>query len=178
MRRKTSIIRLPRGLQSRLEASARALAAIGFDGYALGGLAVGEPQEVMLKVVGETTPMLPIDKPRYLMGVGTPADIVGAVERGIDMFDCVMPTRSGRHGQAFTWGGRLNMRNASHIEDTRPIDETSSCPAARDYSRAYIHHLFRCEEMLGPMLLTWHNLQYYQDLMRGLGAQFDGAIIE
>jgi queuine tRNA-ribosyltransferase len=145
--------------------SAEALKRQDFDGYSIGGLAVGEGQKLMFETLSITTPLLPSDKPRYLMGVGTPSDIVGAVERGIDMFDCVMPTRSGRHGQAFTWGGRLNMRNASHIEDTRPIDETSSCPAARDYSRAYIHHLFRADEYLAPMILSWANTHFYQDLM-------------
>ncbi|MBI4724180.1 MAG: tRNA-guanine transglycosylase, partial [Rhodomicrobium sp.] len=115
-----------------------------------------------------TAPLLPAAKPRYLMGVGTPSDIVGAVERGIDMFDCVMPTRSGRHGQAFTWDGKLNMRNAAHIEDVRPIDETSTCPAARDYSRAYIHHLLRAGEYLAPMILSWANTHFYQDLMAAI----------
>jgi queuine tRNA-ribosyltransferase len=145
--------------------SAEKLTAMDFHGYSVGGLAVGEGQSLMFDILNCTTPLLPAGKPRYLMGVGTPADIVGAVERGIDMFDCVMPTRSGRHGQAFTWGGKLNMRNAVHIEDMRPIDETSACPASRDYSRAYIHHLFRAGEYLGPMLLSWANTHFYQDLM-------------
>jgi queuine tRNA-ribosyltransferase len=145
--------------------SARALVAMNFDGYAIGGLAVGEGQALMLETLGYTLPLLPAGKPRYLMGVGTPSDIVGAVERGIDMFDCVMPTRSGRHGQAFTWAGKLNMRNAAHIEDARPLDDTSSCPAARDYSRAYIHHLIRAGEYLAPMILSWANIHFYQDLM-------------
>jgi queuine tRNA-ribosyltransferase len=150
------------------ERSAKALAAMDFAGYAVGGLAVGEGQERMFATLDATTPLLPADKPRYLMGVGTPADIIGAVERGIDMFDCVMPTRSGRHGQAFTWAGKLNMRNAAHMEDLRPLDETSACPAARDYSRAYIHHLFRAGEFLGPMLLSWANIHFYQDLMAAI----------
>jgi queuine tRNA-ribosyltransferase len=148
--------------------SAETLKSMDFQGYAIGGLAVGEGQELMLETLAYTTPLLPEDKPRYLMGVGTPSDIVGAVERGIDMFDCVMPTRSGRHGQAFTWSGKLNMRNAVHIEDMRPIDETSACPAARDYSRAYIHHLIRAGEYLAPMILSWANTHFYQDLMAAI----------
>jgi queuine tRNA-ribosyltransferase len=148
--------------------SAQALVSMGFDGYSIGGLAVGEGQEAMLEVLSYTAPLLPAEKPRYLMGVGTPADIVGAVERGVDMFDCVMPTRSGRHGQAFTWGGKLNMRNASHIEDLRPLDETSDCPASRDYSRAYIHHLLRAGEYLAPMILSWANTNFYQELMAAI----------
>jgi queuine tRNA-ribosyltransferase len=145
--------------------SAEALKKIGFDGYAVGGLAVGEGQETMFQMLDATVPHLPSDKPRYLMGVGKPDDIVGAVMRGIDMFDCVIPTRSGRTGQAFTRRGAVNMRNARHANDPRPIDELCGCPACRHHSRAYIHHLFRAEEILGPMLLTWHNIQYYQDLM-------------
>jgi queuine tRNA-ribosyltransferase len=148
--------------------SADALKRIGFDGYAIGGLAVGEGQEAMLATLEKTTPHLPNDKPRYLMGVGRPDDIVGAVLRGVDMFDCVMPTRSGRTGQAFTRRGTVNMRNARHLDDSRPIDKSCSCPTCRSYTRAYIHHLFRCDEILGPMLLSWHNLQYYQDLMKDL----------
>jgi queuine tRNA-ribosyltransferase len=148
--------------------SVETLKALGFDGYSIGGLAVGEGQEIMFEVLSSTTPHLPPNKPRYLMGVGTPADIVGAVERGIDMFDCVMPTRSGRHGQAFTWGGKLNMRNAAHIEDTRPLDETSSCPGAREFSRAYIHHLFRAGEYLAPMILSLVNTYFYQELMAAI----------
>jgi queuine tRNA-ribosyltransferase len=148
--------------------SAAALAAIGFDGYAVGGLAVGEGQATMLRVLDETTPALPEGRPRYLMGVGKPADIVGAVLRGIDMFDCVLPTRSGRTAQAFTRQGTLNLRNARHMDDKAPLDEACACPACTGYSRAYLHHLFRAEEMLGPILLTWHNLAYYQDLMRAL----------
>jgi queuine tRNA-ribosyltransferase len=150
------------------ERSAQALAGLGLKGYAIGGLAVGEPQEVMLDMIGTTVPHLPAEKPRYLMGVGTPDDILKSVARGIDMFDCVMPTRSGRHGLAFTRRGRVNLRNARHAEDMRPLDEESSCPAARDYSRAYLHHLIRANESLGGMLLTWNNLAYYQDLMAGI----------
>jgi queuine tRNA-ribosyltransferase len=148
--------------------SATALQKIGFDGYALGGLAVGEGQEAMFAVLDTTVELFPKDKPRYLMGVGKPSDLVGGVMRGIDMFDCVMPTRSGRTGQGFTRRGTINIRNARHLDDTRPIDDACECPACRDYSRAYIHHLFRCEEILGPMLLTWHNVQYYQDLMKDM----------
>jgi queuine tRNA-ribosyltransferase len=148
--------------------SADALTAIDFDGYGIGGLAVGEGQETMLQMLDVTMPRLPADKPRYLMGVGKPDDIVGAVMRGVDMFDCVMPTRSGRTGQGFTHRGTINIRNARHANDTRPLDEKCSCPACTDYTRAYLHHLFRCEEMLGPMLLTWHNLHYYQQLMADL----------
>ncbi|MDB5397031.1 MAG: tRNA guanosine(34) transglycosylase Tgt [Rhodospirillales bacterium] len=144
------------------------LTQIGFDGYAVGGLAVGEGQETMFTVLDHTVPELPRDRPHYLMGVGTPADLVGAVARGIDMFDCVMPTRSGRTGQAFTARGKVNMRNARHQDDARPLDENCQCPACRLFSRAYLHHLQRSEEMLGPVLLTWHNLTYYQDLMAGM----------
>ncbi len=148
--------------------SAEALKKIGFDGYAVGGLAVGEGQEAMFKALDATVPHLPADKPRYLMGVGKPDDSVGAVMRGIDMFDCVMPTRSGRTGQAFTRRGTINVRNARHAADKRPIDEGCACSACKNHSRAYMHHLFRADEMLGPMLLTQHNLQYYQDLMRDM----------
>jgi queuine tRNA-ribosyltransferase len=148
--------------------SAAALTKLDFDGYAVGGLAVGEGQETMFKVLDETVHHLPADKPHYLMGVGKPDDIVGAVLRGIDMFDCVMPTRSGRTGQAFTPRGTVNMRNARHLSDPRPLDETCACPGCTNYSRAYLHHLFRAEEILGAMLLTWHNLQYYQTLMSQL----------
>ncbi|MBL0899152.1 MAG: tRNA guanosine(34) transglycosylase Tgt [Reyranella sp.] len=150
------------------EESVRALTAIGFDGYAVGGLAVGEGQALMFRTLDTTVPMLPADKPRYLMGVGRPADIVGAVARGIDMFDCVIPTRAGRTAQAFTRRGELNLRNARHRDDPRPIDERCACPACTHHSRAYLHHLIRSEEILGAMLLTWHNLHYYQDIMRGL----------
>jgi len=148
--------------------SATGLVGIGFDGYAVGGLAVGEPQELMFATLDATCPLLPQARPRYLMGVGKPADLVGAVARGIDMFDCVLPTRSGRTAQAFTRFGPLNLRNARHADDPRPLDETSDCPAARDYSRAYLHHLTKSGEILGAILLTWNNLWYYQDLMRGL----------
>ncbi len=148
--------------------SAEALASLDLKGYAVGGLAVGEPQDVMLEMLDITLPALPANKPRYLMGVGTPDDILKSVARGIDMFDCVMPTRAGRHGLAFTRRGRVNLRNARHAEDKRPLDEQSSCPASRDYSRAYLHHLIRADESLGGMLLTWNNLAYYQDLMKGI----------
>lgn len=148
--------------------SAQALAALDLKGYAVGGLAVGEPQAVMLSVLEETLPALPTEKPRYLMGVGTPDDIVESVRRGVDMFDCVMPTRAGRHGLAFTRRGKVNFKNARHADDHRPLDEESACPAARDYSRAYIHHLVRSDEALGAMLLTWNNLAYYQSLMADL----------
>ena len=148
--------------------SAEALAGLNLKGYAIGGLAVDEPQEVMLDMIDTTIPHMPTEKPRYLMGVGTPDDMLKSVARGIDMFDCVMPTRSGRHGLAFTRRGRINLRNARHAEDMRPLDEESTCPAARDYSRAYLHHLIRANESLGGMLLTWNNLSYYQDLMAGI----------
>ena len=144
------------------------LTGIGFDGYAVGGLAVGEGQETMFTVLDHVVPELPADRPHYLMGVGTPHDLVGAVARGIDMFDCVMPTRSGRTGQAFTARGKVNMRNARHQDDPRPLDETCRCPGCAQFSRAYLHHLQRSEEMLGSILLTWHNLTYYQDLMAGM----------
>ncbi len=150
------------------EESARSLAAMELKGYAVGGLAVGEPQAVMLDMLDVTCPLLPAQKPRYLMGVGTPDDIVKSVARGIDMFDCVMPTRAGRHGLAYTRRGKINLRNARHADDARPLDEESDCPAARDYSRAYLHHLVRSQEALGAMLLTWNNLAYYQHLMREL----------
>jgi queuine tRNA-ribosyltransferase len=157
--------------------SARALAEMDFSGYAVGGLAVGEPQSVMLAMIETVMPHLPAEKPHYLMGVGTPDDIIEAVSRGIDMFDCVMPTRAGRHGMAYTRHGRMNLRNARFAEDTRPLDEASSCPAARDYSRAYLHHLVRSNEILGMMLMTWNNLSYYQDLMAGLrGAIAEGRL--
>ena len=148
--------------------SAEALRAIGFDGYAVGGLAVGEGQEAMFGVLDYAPDMLPTDKPRYLMGVGKPDDIVGAVKRGIDMMDCVLPSRSGRTGQAFTRHGVVNIKNARHQDDPRPLDETCTCPACRGYSRAYLHHVFRAGEMISGMLLTWHNLHYYQDLMQGM----------
>ena len=148
--------------------SAEALTEIGFDGYAVGGLAVGEGQEAMFGVLDYAPGQLPGDRPRYLMGVGKPDDIVGAVERGIDMFDCVLPTRSGRNGQAFTWDGPLNIRNARFAEDQAPIDEACSCPVCAQWSRAYLHHLVRAGEMLGAMLMTEHNLSFYQQLMQGL----------
>ncbi|HXV22871.1 MAG TPA: tRNA guanosine(34) transglycosylase Tgt, partial [Alphaproteobacteria bacterium] len=153
--------------------SAEALKSIGFEGYAIGGLAVGEGRETMFAVVETTAPHLPRERPRYLMGVGKPADIVGAVLRGIDMFDCVLPTRSGRTGQAFTRRGPVNIRNARHIEDPRPLDEACACPTCRRYARAYLHHLWRAEEILGQVLLTWHNLRYYQELMAGLRAAIE-----
>ncbi len=148
--------------------SARALKAMDLKGYAVGGLAVGEPQAVMLEMLETTCPELPAEKPRYLMGVGTPDDILKSVALGIDMFDCVMPTRAGRHGLAYTRRGKINLRNARHADDPRPLDEESDCPAARDYSRAYLHHLVRSQEALGAMLLTWNNLAYYQSLMRDI----------
>ena len=150
--------------------SSRALQDIGFEGYAVGGLAVGEGQQMMLETLAVTLPSLPEDKPRYLMGVGTPQDLIHSVARGIDMFDCVMPTRSGRHGQAFTWEGKVNLRNAAFADDSRPLDALSSCPAARDYSRAYLHHLIKSREYLAPMLLSWANVHFYQDLMQEIRA--------
>ncbi|AWN43845.1 tRNA guanosine(34) transglycosylase Tgt [Methylobacterium durans] len=150
--------------------SARALVDLDLKGYAIGGLAVGEPQAVMLAMIEAVEPHLPRAKPRYLMGVGTPDDLLRSVERGIDMFDCVMPTRAGRHGLAYTRHGRVNLRNARHAEDARPLDPSSACPASRDYSRAYLHHLVRSDEILGMMLLTWSNLAYYQELMAGMRA--------
>ena len=148
--------------------SAEALQQIGFDGYAVGGLAVGEGHEAMLEVLDFTTPVLPQDKPRYLMGVGTPEDLVEAVARGVDMFDCVMPTRAGRHGTAYTWRGKVNIRNARHADDKRPLDAGMACEASSRYSRAYLHHLNRCGEYLGAMLLSWHNLAFYQELMAAM----------
>ena len=148
--------------------SAEKLSEIGFDGYAIGGLAVGEGQEAMFKVLDYAPGMLPEDKPRYLMGVGRPDDIVGAVLRGVDMFDCVMPTRSGRTAQAFTAYGPVNIRNARHREDPRPLEAECDCPLCKNYSRAYIHHLQKCNEVLAVMLLTWHNIRYYQRLTAGL----------
>ena len=150
------------------EESATALKAIGFDGYAVGGLAVGEGQAAMFGVLDYATDMLPADQPRYLMGVGKPDDIVGAVVRGIDMMDCVLPSRSGRTGQAWTQRGQVNMRNARHIDDPRPLDADCTCPACANYSRAYLHHVLRSQEIIASMLLTWHNLHYYQQLMQGL----------
>jgi len=156
-------------------ASARALTEIGFQGYAIGGLAVGEPQAVMLKMVDEVGPALPADKPRYLMGVGTPEDLLESVARGIDMFDCVMPTRDGRHGRAFTRFGPINLRNARHAADPRPLDAESPCAAARTYSRAYLNHLTRANEMLGAMLLSEINIAYYQELMAGMRAAIEAG---
>ena len=157
------------GLEEDLRAeSAEALREIGFDGYAVGGLAGGEGQEAMFGCLDYAPDMLPVDKPRYLMGVGKPDDIVGAVKRGIDMMDCVLPSRSGRTGQAFTRRGVVNIKNARHADDPRPLDEACRCPACQNYSRAYLHHVFRAGEMISGMLLTWHNLTYYQDLMQGM----------
>lgn len=146
--------------------SAGTLTDIGFDGYAVGGLAVGEGQAEMFRTLDFTTPALPQDRPRYLMGVGKPDDLVGAVQRGVDMFDCVAPTRSGRNGQAFTRRGTVNLRNSRHRNDPRPLDETCPCPACQDHSRAYLHHLIKAKEILAAMLLTWHNLTCYQALMQ------------
>jgi queuine tRNA-ribosyltransferase len=166
--------------------SVRALTSLGFDGYAIGGLAVGETQNVMLEVVERTAAALPADRPRYLMGVGTPSDLLQAIARGIDMFDCVLPTRNGRHGLAFTRFGPINIKNARHADDPRPLDAESRCPAARDFSRAYLHHLFRSGELLGGTLLSLVNLYYYQDLVAGARdaiaagrfADYSGAVIE
>jgi queuine tRNA-ribosyltransferase len=148
--------------------SVGALADIGFEGYAVGGLAVGEGQDAMFETLEATTPLMQPDKPRYLMGVGKPADLVGGVARGIDMFDCVLPTRSGRTGQGFTRRGPVNLKNARHADDPRPLDAACGCPACTRFSRAYLHHLFKAEEVLSLMLLSWHNIQYYQDLMAGM----------
>ncbi|MDO5643575.1 MAG: tRNA guanosine(34) transglycosylase Tgt [Paracoccus sp. (in: a-proteobacteria)] len=150
------------------EESAAALRAIGFDGYAIGGLAVGEGQDAMFGVLDYATELLPVDQPRYLMGVGKPDDILGAVQRGVDMMDCVLPSRSGRTGQAWTRRGQVNIKNARHADDPRPLDESCTCPACTGYSRAYLHHVFRAGEMISGMLLTWHNLHYYQELMAGM----------
>ena len=159
------------------EESAEALKAIGFDGYAIGGLAVGEGQEAMFGVLDYAPGFLPADKPRYLMGVGKPDDIVGAVQRGVDMMDCVLPSRSGRTGQAWTRRGQVNIKNARHADDPRPLDADCTCPACAGYSRAYLHHVFRAGEMISGMLLTWHNLHYFQELMAGLrGAIAEGRL--
>jgi queuine tRNA-ribosyltransferase len=159
--------------------SARALTEMGFQGYAIGGLAVGEPQDVMLRIVAEVAPALPADRPRYLMGVGTPHDLLEAVGRGIDMFDCVLPTRNGRHGMAFTRFGPINLANARHANDPRALDEQSAHPAARIYSRAYLHHLTKANEILGAVLLSTINLAYYQALMAGMrNAIADGRFAE
>jgi queuine tRNA-ribosyltransferase len=167
------------GTNERLRlASAEGLRQIGFEGYAVGGLAVGEGQDLMLQTLDFTTPALPQDRPRYLMGVGTPEDIVESVARGIDMFDCVLPTRSGRHGQAFTRFGRINIRNAKHADDTRPLDAEHPCPALSQYSRAYLHHLIRSGELLGMMLLSWANIAYYQSLMQGIRDAIDAGKFE
>lgn len=163
------------GVHPELRAeSAAALVSIGFEGHAIGGLAVGEGQAAMFATLECTVPLLPSERPRYLMGVGTPADLVGGVRRGIDMFDCVMPTRAGRTARAYVPSGTLNLRNARHAADAGPLEEGCPCPACTRHSRAYLHHLFRTDEMLGPMLLTWHNLAYYARLMAGLRA----AIVE
>jgi queuine tRNA-ribosyltransferase len=158
--------------------SAQALSGLDLKGYAVGGLAVGEPQAVMLDMLDVTCPALPAEKPRYLMGVGTPDDILKSVARGIDMFDCVMPTRAGRHGLAFSRRGKVNLRNARHADDPRPLDEESDCPAAHDYSRAYLHHLVKSGEALAAMLLTWNNLAYYQSLMRDIRAAIEAGRFE
>jgi queuine tRNA-ribosyltransferase len=155
--------------------SVAALGDIGFEGYAIGGLAVGEGQEAMFEALEFTTPLMQADKPRYLMGVGKPSDLVGGVARGVDMFDCVLPTRSGRTGQAFTRRGPINIKNARHAEDNRPIDEACSCPACSRFSRAYLHHLFKADEVLGLMLLSWHNIHYYQDLMADMRAAIEAG---
>ncbi len=152
---------------------AAGLVALGFDGYAIGGLAVGEDRASMLATIEATVPGLPIDRPRYLMGVGKPADLVGAVVRGIDLFDCVLPTRSGRTGQAFTSQGAINLRNARHADDPRPLDPRIPCSASRDYARGYLHHLVRCNEILGAMLLSWSNVAYYQSLMAAMRAAIE-----
>ena len=155
------------------------LCEIGFDGLAIGGLSVGEPKEEMIRVLDFLPPQMPADKPRYLMGVGKPDDIVGAVLRGVDMMDCVLPSRSGRTGQAWTRRGQVNIKNARHADDPRPLDQDCTCPACTGYSRAYLHHVFRAGEMISGMLLTWHNLAYYQSLMRGLRAAIlDGRLDE
>jgi len=158
--------------------SAAALQAIGFGGYAIGGLAVGEGTEKTGEIVAATAPLLPAEAPRYLMGVGKPKDLVAAVRRGVDMFDCVLPTRSGRTGQAFTRRGTINLRNARHGADPRPLDAVCACPTCNGYSRAYLHHLVRTGEILGAMLLTWHNLHYFQELMAGLRQAIGAARIE
>ena len=161
------------------ERSAKGVLSQGFGGYALGGLAVGEGHEQMCRTIDMTVPHLPEDRPRYVMGVGKPIDLVEAVARGIDMFDCVLPTRSGRHGQAWTWDGPLNLKNAKFNEDLTPLDPESDCPAGRDYSKAYLHHLFKAGEYLGPMLLSWHNSAFFQALMKTLrSAIADGSFAQ
>lgn len=169
--------------QDLREESVEKLSAIGFEGYAIGGLAVGEGQELMFKTLDFTTPVMPTDKPRYLMGVGKPDDLVGAVARGVDMFDCVLPSRSGRTAEAWTRRGSVNLRNARHKDDPRPLDENCTCPCCKSYSRAYLYHLTKTKEILGLMLLTWHNLHYYQELMAGMrkaieDATFDKFVID
>jgi len=167
------------GIFSHLrEESAKALQSIGFDGYAIGGLAVGEGQLLTFSTLGSTLPYLPKDRPVYLMGVGKPDDIVGAVRRGVDLFDCVVPTRSGRTGQLFTSRAVLNIRNARHADDFRPVDESCRCPLCRNYSRGYLHHLFKAKEILGSMLATWHNLTHYQDLMQNLRQAIQDGCLE
>ena len=161
----------------RLE-SAEELNKLNFDGMAIGGLAVGEGQELMFQTLDYTIPALPEDKPRYLMGVGKPSDIVGAVLRGVDMFDCVIPTRSGRNAQAFTRNGNINIKNARFSEDTSPLDEKCKCPACKNHTRAYLHHLVKANEILGAMLMTWHNLQYYQDLMTDIRQHIKSGTLE
>jgi queuine tRNA-ribosyltransferase len=155
--------------------SAEGLTALDFPGYAIGGLAVGESAQAMLDTLELTVRHLPPDRPHYLMGVGTPADLIDSVARGADMFDCVLPTRSGRHGQAFTWGGKVNLRNARHADDPAPLDPASGCPAARDYSRAYLHHLVKSGEYLGAMLLSWANTAFYQELMQAMREAIAGG---
>ncbi|MEM8570117.1 MAG: tRNA guanosine(34) transglycosylase Tgt [Pseudomonadota bacterium] len=160
------------------EESAVALREIGFEGYAIGGLAVGEGQEAMFGVLDYAPGFLPVDRPRYLMGVGKPDDIVGGVLRGVDMFDCVLPSRSGRTGQALTRRGPINIKNARHADDPRPLDPDCNCPTCRSYSRAYLHHVFKSQEIIASMLLTWHNLHYYQELMAGLRAAISGGTLD
>ncbi|MEO1423863.1 MAG: tRNA guanosine(34) transglycosylase Tgt [Pseudomonadota bacterium] len=167
------------GLEQDLRGeSAEALREIGFDGYAVGGLAVGEGQEAMFGVLDYAPGQLPEDRPRYLMGVGKPDDIVGAVQRGIDMFDCVLPSRSGRTGQAFSRFGVVNIKNARHADDPRPLDPDCTCPACANYSRAYLHHVYKAQEIISSMLMTWHNLQYYQELMAGLREAIAGGALD
>lgn len=158
--------------------SAEQLREIGFNGYAIGGLAVGEGHDRMIEVISFTEPHLPTERPRYLMGVGKPIDLVEAVAHGVDMFDCVLPTRSGRHGQAWTWDGPINLKNARFIEDNSPIDETSDCPASRDYSKAYLNHLFKAGEYLAPMLLSWHNTAFFQSLMSRIRRSIEAGEFE
>jgi len=163
--------------------SVEKLAEIGFEGYAVGGLAVGEGQELMFQTLDYTTPVMPTDKPRYLMGVGKPDDLVGAVARGVDMFDCVLPSRSGRTAEGWTRKGSVNLRNARHKDDPRPLDESCTCPCCKSYSRAYLYHLTKTKEILGLMLLTWHNLHYYQELMQGMRLaieekRFDAFVVD